>query len=235
VIDAVTFAHSFNAFWNDCTPMCEHFVRWLNVGGLERFQLPMARSESTRRSLIAELAFSLYVERLQAEEAKSDELMEAAWQSTERRLAPFVNRGLDISRNLNQEEMRDVQHIARSLMAFFTRDDEGARALILRPLFAGCGYVDSSEADVIHDGTLFEIKTVDRSFRGVDIRQLMTYCSLNFASSQYTLEKCGLFNPRTGLFYVSDIETVCREISGKSADELFSSVIRAISSGELSR
>lgn len=213
--------------------MCERFVRWINVGGLERFEPPMKRSETTNRALIAEFAFSLFAERMQRKaEKKSEEgIEEAAWQATENRLAPFVTRGLSLSRELSSDEQQEVAHITKSLIKFF----ESEKQMLIRPLFPGCGYIDASEGDVVIGSTLYEIKTVERAFRGADIRQLITYGALNFASTKYNITGFGLFNPRAGIFFEGNVEVICHEISGKSSDELFSAVVQAISSGELSR
>ena len=44
--------------------------------------------------------------------------------------------------------------------------------------------------------TLFtKSKTVERAIRSSDIRQLITYAALNYASQQYAIDKIGIFNP----------------------------------------
>jgi hypothetical protein len=236
MIDASTFAISFNAFWHAYTPTCEHFVRRLNLDGLDRFHPPMSQvAKTTRRAVIAEYAFSLFVERKRSLVASSssepETQKEVAWSETTRRLAPYSAQGLDIQSQLNDEENREVAEIANSLGLFFN----SSKPMVLRPLFAGCGYVDASEGDVIFGSTLYEVKTVERPVRSSDIRQTITYAALNAASSQFDLQRLGLFNPRRGLYCDIEIEHVCSEISGRPAQELLAIIIQALSSGEISR
>ena len=106
---------------------------------------------------------------------------------------------------------------------------------MLRPIFTGCGYVNASEGDVIFGETIYEIKTVDRQFRGSDIRQTITYAALNFAMGNFDIGYVGLFNPRRGQFCEFELDYVCGEISGVPTQALLATVIQAISSGEISR
>ena len=108
-------------------------------------------------------------------------------------------------------------------------------AIILRPTFKGCGFVDASEGDVISGKTVFEVKTVERPFRSNDIRQVVTYAALNFASKQFEIANIGLYNPRRGLYCDLELDYVCSEISGRPAQELLSLIVQAQSSGEMSR
>ena len=83
--------------------------------------------------------------------------------------------------------------------------------------------------------TLFEVKTVDRSFRGVDLRQLLTYAALNFASREREISTLGLVNPRRGVFFEMPVGDLCLDIAGRSSESLFAMIIQVLSSGELSR
>jgi len=232
MIDASTFAISYNAFWHANTPTCEHFIRRLNLNGLDRMHPPMPPSNTTnRRALIAEYAFSLFVERRNAQIAGSTFNKEVAWLDTVSRLAPYAIQGLDIQSELSDEEEQEVDSLTNRLELFFN----ASRPIVLRPQFVGCGYVDASEGDVIFGQTLFEVKTVERPVRSSDIRQTITYAALNAASNKFDLDSVGLFNPRRGQYCMLDLEQVCFEISGLSAQELLTVIIQALSSGEISR
>jgi len=102
-------------------------------------------------------------------------------------------------------------------------------------MYPGCGYIDESEGDVICGKTIYEVKTVDRRLRSVDIRQVITYAALNFISKKYEVENVGIFNPRRALFFEASLESVCSEISGRPAQELLADIVEAISSGAISR
>jgi len=103
------------------------------------------------------------------------------------------------------------------------------------PHFLGCGIVDSSEGDVLMGECLYEFKAGDRSFRTSDLRQLLTYCALNFASHQFKITSIGAVNPRHGTFFALDIETVAFEMSNKSPIELLSEIVYFVSGGTPSR
>lgn len=238
MIDAATFAVSYNAFWNAYTPTCEHFVRRLNLDGYERFEPPMEKSDtSKRRALIAEYAFSLFVEAKKASwsagaKPTKQDIELAAWTETEVRLRAYANQGLDLNNHWSEEENKEILEIYKRLSNFFVgKPDE----LIPRPLFYGCGFIDASEGDVIFKKTIYEIKTVDRAFRSSDVRQVITYTALNFASEQYQVDNIGLFNPRRGEYCEFELDYVCSEISGRSAPDLLAVVVNTVSSGEISR
>lgn len=237
MIDASTFAFSFNAFWHASAPTCEHFVRRLNLSGLERQFAPMSQvSKTRRRALIAEYAFSLFVERRRGGKTFADLTATAqakrAWAETVHRLAPYSAQGLDIETPLDEQESTEVAEIAERLARVF----DHSKTAVLRPVFPGCGYVDASEGDVIFGSTLFEVKTVDRPVRSSDIRQTLTYAALNaVASDPFDIRSIGLFNPRRGQFCDVQIDYICSEIAGRPAQELFDVIVQALSSGEISR
>jgi len=81
----------------------------------------------------------------------------------------------------------------------------------------------------------FEVKTVDRSFRSADLRQLLTYTALNSVSKEDDINVVGLVNPRRGLSFEMPVSEICMDISGRSAENLFSMVVQVFSSGEISR
>ncbi|WPO43337.1 hypothetical protein [Tardiphaga sp. 42S5] len=134
----------------------------------------------------------------------------------------------------NPVEMDDVNEQLRRFRSFFRILGEG-RPIETKPQFSGCGIIDSCEGDVYFDGQLFEIKAGDRNIRSVDLRQLLVYSALNFAEKKRKIERVGLFNPRIGTYFSSTIEELCIEISGRSAIEMLSELVRIFSSGDISR
>lgn len=237
MIDAVTFANNYHAFWNEHAPTCEHFVRKINIGGFERAGFPINIEGKNHHSysLIAEMGFSIFVERhndyCQGNSRKNSEIMEAAWVETERRLSRFLEVGMSLTKKLVSTHMEEILKISDSIFRMYG----GSHDVSTRPSFKGCGYIDESEGDLIDSDCLIEIKSVNRKMRGTDVRQLITYCALNELSKQYEICEIGIFNPRSGLFFSMPINEVCLEISGRSKIELFGEIVRAISSGGISR
>ncbi len=231
MIDATTFSSTYNAFWAEAAPLLEHFIRRLNLEHIERLAVPMKSDKSGRKALIAELAFSLMVEKLRAQ-GNPKEQQEKAWNETSRRLRPFLGQGVDLDAPLGKNEELEVVEVGKRLTAFFKGDNLPVET---RPVFKGCGFVDASEGDILTKSTLFEVKTVDRSFRGVDLRQLLTYAALNFASREREISTLGLVNPRRGVFFEMPVGDLCLDIAGRSSESLFAMIIQVLSSGELSR
>ncbi len=234
MIDAVTFSSSYNAFWSETTPMLEHFIRRMNLEYLERITVPMEGAKTVRRAVVAEYSFSIFAEKLaDTENSRSDsERADIAWNETKHRLRPFLGQGVDLEKPLEANELAEVSEIVKRLLSFFRG---GRHPLVVRPLFKGCGFIDASEGDVLTKSTLYEVKTVDRSFRGTDVRQLLTYAALNSSSREADIPCIGLINPRRGVAFEMSVDELCLDISGRPAEELFSLVIQAFSSGEISR
>jgi len=229
VIDASSFAAHHNAFWADHTPTSEHFVRRLNLEHTERWSPPIDKpEEQIRAAFVSEFAFSQFCG--QADGVNAAQLDTIAIAETRKRLLPLMDNPATLDEPFTKAEKDQAQKLENNLTGFFRRG-----ALRTRPVFKGCGYIDASEGDVISGSCLFEIKAVDRPFRSVDIRQLVTYCALNHASGQFELDSLGVFNPRRGLWFAMSFDEVCREISGQSAQDLFDGVVHSISSGDISR
>lgn len=182
-----------------------------------------------RPALVAEFAFSQFCQ-LAAGAVRVDDAFALA--DAIARLRPLVDAPLSLEAPVTDAERQDAAKILRSIHGYFLSLKQN---ILPRPIFDGCGYVDTSEGDVLTGTTLYEIKTVDRPFRSVDIRQLVTYCALNYLSGRYMIDCIGIFNPRRGVYVVISLEEVCYEISGLSSQELFDAIVHAISSGEISR
>ena len=238
MIDAKRFAIVYNAFWQSATPTCDLFIRRANLDGYERWDAPVdGPRKGARQPLSAEYAFSVFVI---AHEIRSGTIAKLskkdiharAWQETKDRLRPYAVQGLDLDTDFSDEERADSEDLTRRLVTFFFGRD---LTLTTRPRFPGCGYIDMSEGDVLCGSTLFEVKTVDRKFRGMDLRQLLTYAALNKSAKMVEISHIGLFNPRRGISVEFELEELCLGISGKTAEVLLSEIIETVSSGEMSR
>lgn len=231
MIDASGFATHHISFWSDCAPTLEHFVRRLNLDYVERSEPPLFKPSSRfRAAFVAEVAFSRLC--LATQGISKETLQGKAVSEGRLRLTPLLNDPTVLDKPLSKDERLQVGLIEGRLAGFFkSRMDR----LSVRPVFRGCGFIDASEGDAICGKTLYEVKAVDRSFRSVDVRQLITYCALNHASRQYDILKVGLYNPRRGVFFEMDIDRVCREMAGISRQELFDGITHVLSSGDISR
>lgn len=231
MIDVSSFATYYNAFWAEHTPTSEHFVRRLNLEYVERWSPPLGKpKEPIRAAFIAELAFSRFCAGIDG--VPKGEIDKLALVDTGKRLRPLLEDPVTLEGPLRSVEEEQISRLESTLRSFFTWR---ATCNVARPLFRGCGYIGTSEGDVLNGSCLFEVKTVDRAFRSIDIRQLITYCALNYLSRQYEISSIGLFNPRRGLYFEYLINDASREISGRPAQDLFDSIVHAVSSGDISR
>lgn len=231
MIDASSFAAHHNAFWASQTPTSEHFVRRLNLEYAERWTVPLDKPrEQIRAAFVAELAFSRFCAKVAG--TPEHEIMDPALKEARKHLWSLVADPATLEEKLSETEEMQMLGLEINLDSFFS---SRGTYTVTRPLFRGCGYIDTSEGDILSGSCLFEVKAVDRPFRSIDIRQLVTYCALNHLSAQFELESMGVFNPRRGVYFETTIDKVSREISGQPSQELFDSIIHAISSGEISR
>lgn len=231
MIDASTFSAHHNAFWASYTPTSEHFVRRINLEYANRWNLPLEKPDGPiRAAYVAELAFAGMCARFAG--LPKDKIEEIAVEEAKDRLRPLLEDPLILDQEITPIEQDQISSLENSLFSFFTYRKVPT---ITRPLFSGCGYIDTSEGDVVSGTCLFEVKAVDRPFRSLDIRQLITYCALNHMSGDFELEAIGIINPRRGLYFEASIEDVTHETSGLPAQELFDTIGHAISSGDISR
>jgi hypothetical protein len=113
----------------------------------------------------------------------------------------------------------------------------------LSPVIPGCGIVDRSSADILIEAMtpfedlptllLYEVKVVDRGFRAIDFRQLLTYAALMLAERRLP-RLIGLVNPRRGVYFECDLNALCMDTAGVPAGDLLDRIIFEITSGEVS-
>jgi hypothetical protein len=132
-------------------------------------------------------------------------------------------------------EIYAVRAIEESLLKFVQQRSSQVLEVIFEPSFSGCGFLNSCVGDVLIGDELYEVKAGDRRFRSTDLRQLITYCALNYAAGTCAIAKAGCVNPRRGTYFVFDLAAIAYAMSGKSAGELFSDIIYHVSSGGISR
>lgn len=226
LISAVALARDYSSMWNQTAPMLEGFVRILNQGAEQFGSAVDSEVAAKRRPVVSETAYLLVGEvtqrPLEIDGLSDDEINRAAARVRERWLLT-TGWGGAISLPLSADELADSRRLARSLAEFVAQRVEGAE-FVFEPHLAGCGFVDESRADFIVGPTLYEMKAVERPFRSIDVRQLLTYATLNYQSGQHALESVGLVNPRKGTSVAYEVNALCRSIAGVTADELLNNI-----------
>jgi len=218
-------------------PTCDLFLRSVNSSEYDRHHPPMISEVSPdRRVVVNELAFCLLgrvakkTKGGQPAEIDAKDMQEC-YGLAQRRV--LMGDRPSVDGELNEAERNDSLEQYRRLVEIL--GGASLSRLIMEPAFPGCGILDSCTGDVISGATLYEIKAGERYFRSVDVRQVITYAALNYSAQKHSIRRVGLINPRMGVGFEMDIEGICQEAAGKSANALLSEIVHHLSSGELSR
>ena len=224
-------ASSHASFWRLIMPMGEAFVRSMNAE-LRSFSMKLPTAfPPARQSLLSELAFRVFCGlnsssiTPNAFKACAEEVGKLAERT--RGYISLLEHGMQIE-ELSLEEQEEAYNLAIRIQRYFVHH-EGRELVFACPQFPGCGIVDDCEGDVLVGTTLYEIKNVDRDFRLVDIRQLLAYTALNFASKRHRIEAVALLNARSGCYYRCRLDSLALGVAGSSSYELHAAIVSYIS------
>lgn len=220
------FSTSFTSVWREVTPLSDGY--WAIENMLtRRVAAPISNRAPKRfRGAINELAFISFSKLAKHEKIKihRDDIFHTLKASIPETVA-YINR---LSPNdLMHEDaiddigLREAMQLTLRLLNFFPY---GATTDI-RPKFKGCGIINACEGDVISSDLLIEVKAGDRGFRVSDLRQLLVYSALAYASSENRFTRIGLFNPRTGVAWSKSLDEVCISISGLRANDVLPKLV----------
>jgi hypothetical protein len=224
------FVLSHSAFWHQLLPTVEDYIRECNLSA-PRYQDPLvSRLPPEQRGVTNETGFRLFSHGLRESRsaaslspATRDECAAAALDQIrrmrERQRAPV--------KELDAAGMDEAVTIALRLEDFFSQ--ARVDTPIPFPAFPGCGWLDTCCGDILAASVLFEIKAGDRSFRSVDLRQLLCYSALNFAAKSYSILDVCLVNPRSGRYISESLEDVCRRSAGRPAAEVLADIVEYVS------
>lgn len=195
-------------------------------------------SEPGRRGLINEIAFGLFAnigKPASPSSIRSD--VNSFALATEKALHQqrrFATRGTEDLSYPNLYEKLEIYSIAETLELY--RKTISNKAVPLPyPQFSGCGTLDACCGDLIVDDILVEVKSGNRNFRSMDIRQVLIYCALNSVQRKYDIRSVSCVNPRRGVYFLVDLDTLCLQFASLSASEVLAELVYIISSGDISR
>ena len=226
------FSNSFSSFWNGLLPTADSFVRRMNLS-LDRYCLPtesIFETNRDRRAVINELSFRLFMELARGNELSSSDKMELSEKVSHyiEKLGPNIKIDLPIT----QDELSEAESLTSSLSDYFP--DREISNLLFWPVFRGCGRIHVCKGDIISNKKLIEVKAGDRPFRVTDIRQVITYLSLNSISKQYDLKNIALVNPRKGLSFETTVEFLIEDCSRRKPVDVFGDIIDFLSTEVIS-
>lgn len=231
-------AETYTSFWHDNLRTGEAAVKFVN-GQLERVFDPIeSRISPRRREFINEAAFFLFTSRVERGLLKSGKPppsaeVEESCAAALKQLARLRTVPFDSESPINHMERNEVVDLGMRLEKLFTPVTP-EEELHVCPPFAGCGIVKGCYGDVLKGSTLHEIKSGDRNFRLIDLRQLFIYGALNYAEPLYKLTHFSYVNPRRGVWYREKIDNLVHFATGKSTVELFSEIVDFITSDRVS-
>ena len=228
MINEKTFALSHQSFWLGAAPMLSQFIKSQNLH-IERFSKPFTYTTEDNRGLIGELTFRLFATSYK-KSCNTKELQKSEIQHCVEQSIKFIQRFRAFSRQPELQASADgideASQLANILLDFFNSEKT---ALKLWPEFPGCGWLDSVEGDGLGGSTLYEIKCGKSKIRGKDIKQILCYLSLNYASKTHDIDQICLFNPRRGLVLRCTVDSLCKEISGATSPVLLGDIVEYIS------
>lgn len=234
-------AMSFDDLWREATPLLRpNFVAMFNTAFrksvLDGDGHSVGSVESQRGnnpSVVAELGFLIGAQQVERQKSNVEirdflEILEACKDKAQERIARYDElAGIEIS----ESELEEAIEIAYRYELLLGKKPS---SVTFSPLIPGAGIVDSCEADIADGECLWEVKAVRRNVSGKDIRQLVVYLALNYASGQNNWTHAGIFNPRLSLYFRFEVEHLIGLLSGgKSAGEVFHEMATYFSSREI--
>lgn len=241
MISETAFAQGFSSAWKNITPNSEHVIRRLNLG-TERIDLPVGYdSKPSRRAFINEAAFTLFKNTFNGEKLTLDSALKNKnlLEEVSAEVRSSLGRYHDITDEQlvapSKQEWREIYLLADTISVFVRKTRSVDDDVLIAPYFHGCGFLSGCYGDLVIGSRLIEIKGGDRAFRAIDIRQLLTYCALNSLSGDHEIKSVGALNPRKGIYFFVDLDTLSLEISSKPISELYYEILHIVSSGEISR
>lgn len=223
------FAASYTSFWNQILPRVDGYLRRINCL-CERYEdeIPVIGSaHRDRRAIVNELGFRLFEAACAKKRVSVRRVLEIS--ETVRQYVARLSRADDdiVREPVSESEIDEANAISASLKVYFK--DTPIRELVFWPYFPGCGILHATKGDILYGKRLYEVKAGDRTFRVTDMRQILTYCAMDFAAGKYGIENVVLLNPRRGTHFCTSVEQIVKESSGGSPVDFFNNVIEFLS------
>ncbi len=238
MISEKAFVSSFNSFWQELIPSGDAYLRAMNIRRLHFISPLESDTEPNRRAIVNEIGFLLYKSSINLLTTISEIYKTSELESVSRQSLQLAENYQGLGENElsfpTQSEQDEGLQIANRLKVYFC-EYEKENKVLPAPLFRGCGFVDDCYGDLLAGNTIYEVKSGDRSFRLMDVKQILVYVALNFISKDFKIENVGFLNPRVGTYYRISLSEFSLALSGKNTIELLSEIIEFISSGGVSR
>lgn len=229
------FATHYSSAWHAVAPLSDGFWAIENLQ-VERVARPLhPRAPKGMRAIVNEAAFrtfcDLHPARNTVERGDIPAALNLRFQDAIDYVARFSNAPPVVVADIDDDCRKEAGSLVLRLLHYFS----GQAPTVLRPRFSGCGLISACEGDLIEGTCLYEVKSGDRAFRILDLRQLLTYSALAYAARQLTFTEVGLLNPRRGVVWRRSLEDVCLSISGLRLSDTLSALVEQFSGASASR
>lgn len=229
------FATHYSSAWRAITPLADGFWTIENLM-VDRITQPLApKAPKEMRAVVNEAAFRAFcVLHGKSEPASRKDVVAAVDKQLSESISyvgRFSSAPPSLLSDFNEECRQESENLVFRLLDYFP----GRQATTLRPKFSGCGLISECEGDVIEGSCLYEIKAGDRTFRVLDLRQLLTYSALAYAEGALSFTHIGIYNPRTGVAWRKSLEEVSHALSGLRLNDTLSSLVEQFSVASVSR
>lgn len=221
MISEVTFSKLYTSFWNSLLINSKNYVRLVNGALIEDIHKPISSYSSQYNAYINILSFELYEQSLDKGSLEfTQKEIDLACKYSLDKVSSFTSFYKSVQIPPYSEIKNEVKFILKSL----TTQYQNNSPIIRKPL-DGIGILNHSEIDLMYSSTLVEIKSGDRKFKALDFRQVITYLTQNhYSSNPVPIERIELFNPRMGILFNTDIESMIYELTVLSPNEVYEDV-----------
>lgn len=230
-------AKKYSSIWNELLPMSDRFMRRLNLEA-KRYVEPFSSNiPPAYNALINEVSYRLYKHKNKLDNFDADADADAneydrVFSDAKVYIEKLSNQSLKLNLDLKVAIDHDIQLLCDRLSLFYEQNNE--KNIQFDPEFNGCGIIDACFGDIVAGETLYEIKAGAREFRAIDLRQLIIYLALNAQSKSFDIKNIALLNPRTGKYWIEDVNEVFLSVSGSTSVEILSNFIAIVSQDRLS-
>ena len=149
----------------------------------------------------------------------------------------FLSGSLDVAQiydPLGPDEKAEVRVLADRLIRFVGQRT-GTSGPIFKPRFSGQGAIEPCEGDVQAGDSLIEVKSVDRGYRSIDLRQSLIYAALDYLAGNSRYSELVIYNSLAGTSITTTPDQLVLAAGGKTKEEFFHEFSFAVGSGEISR
>jgi len=230
-------AERFSATWGEIMPMLtSNFIRVFNESHVKSFGAnPVPITDSSSAHIISEFAFlmaksSSELDKTIDEVYLSEELLKSNFKAGRAMIENQHPDSIEID-EFNEAQIDEAKKLSINLTKFIK--SWKSEDVEFSPSLAGYGFLSNCHADLVIADTLYEVKTVNRTFRSKDLKQLFLYLALHYASGESTWINAGLYNPRLDVFCKFNVDGLVQALSGGNHSknvfrELLDSLVRDV-------